>query len=614
MLRSPAKRRRLDKSTAGTDSGADIEPSLNQQPTTPTRASYLSPTKSSLARSHPHLVSRSTSRPENGPRGRQLRDEILRPTSEPSETLSATVSLPPFATNHIDQSERGTSEDQTATNSAHTASDNAPNQTKPSTRPRSHYREQQPVSRTRRSATVEEEPLPHLFKPILVPKPSSASRPGSRNRSEELDLPPTPVQLGISTMPDRPRGLASSSSPRGSKSGSGKRRRRRTEGPITSSPLKPKAPARIGGESDGRNVEDLLVIEALESELDDSQNMEVSALDGTSQENEPNDLAAELAEKDSTLRTLHKRLEKLKMEVSKLDAAVENDQIDDDVMSLLLSSPAEGGDAWLPSSDAARDEEKAIRYLSLFSPGDLRLTTSTETKKVSGRTKIVHTLGLTAPPPWPFHAFTFAFEVVVDAKDARVEEVSRIYTPAHPRRNGPTMGIHKWVWQRLDHPLHKLDVGGVVWGLGKWFAASTERAGIFRQLDVQYNISSSANAIEIGKYLTEREAITLVPYLHRTQIQINVPGQNKRPKKKILLVWNINIDWTSELKSAIKIAASGVSAKTGRDLAEVFASILPSKGVAAAVEHVLTLLRGDEEIGGTGRVPVRRRKRKRVVL
>ncbi|KEF51642.1 uncharacterized protein A1O9_12277, partial [Exophiala aquamarina CBS 119918] len=589
MLRSPAKRRRLDSSTTETDSGTDPNPSLHQQPTTPTRASYLSPTRSSLARSHPHLINRTTSRSSSKPTAKRLRDEILRPPGKPSETLSAAASPPSLAAaNDSDQSEGGSRGNQTATNSAHTTTTDAPDQTQPSSRSWSASSEQQPVNQPRRSPTGEADPLPYIFKPILVSRPSSGSRPGPRNRSEELDLPPTPVQLGLSTMPDKPRGLASSSSPRGSKSGSGRRRRRRTDGPITSSPLKPKDPGRNARESDDRNAEDLLVIEALESELDDSRNIAASSL---------------VKKKGTNLSTLRERLEQLKMEVRRLDVAVEKDEADDDVLSLLLPSTAECANV------GAADEEKAMQYLSLFSPGDLRLTTSTKTKKVRGRTKIIHTLGLKAPPPWPVHAFTFAFEVVVDAEDARVEDVSRIYTAAHPHRKGPTVGIQKWVWQRMDHPLHKLDVGGVIWGLGQWFAASTERAKVFHRLDLQYNLSSSDDT-KIGKHLTERGAIMLLPFLHRTQVQINVPGETKRPKKKILLLWDINIDWSSEVKSNIRIAASGVPAKTGRDLAEVFASLFPTKGVAAAAEYVLGLLQGDEETESPVGEPVRRRKRK----
>jgi len=469
--------------------------------------------------------------------------------------------------------------------------------------------------RNRRTATLEEDPIPHVFKPTLVPKPGSASRTDSRNRSEELDLPPTPVQLGISTIPDKPRGLASSSSPRGSKSGSGRRRRRRIDGPITSSPLKPKASGGNASESGLRSAEDLLVIEALESQLDSSEDVELSAPTETGQDDEGNDLPAESAEKESTLHTLRERLEKVKMEVKTLEAAVGNDaQIDDEVLSLLIPT-ADGGETGTPLSSTNTDEKKAMQYLSLFSPGNLSLTASTETKKIDHRTKVVHTLGLTAPPPWPVHAFAFAFEVVVDAEDARVEKVSRVYTPAHRSRKGLTLGIHKWLRQRLDHPLHQLDVGGVVWGLGQWFAASTERAKILRQLYLQYN-STSTDELKIARQqrLTERDTMALSPYLHRSQLEINVPDQTQTngPRKKILLLWAINIDWTGEVKSAISIAPSGVSAKTGQDLAAVFGSLFPTRGVPASFEHVLGLLQGDDETKGAGGEPARKRKRKRI--
>ena len=82
MLQSPAKKRKLDDSEPKSVDNAAHD---NVQPTTPTRASYLSPTKSSLSRSHPHLVARSTPRAATDSRGKSLRDEILNRKSRLSE-------------------------------------------------------------------------------------------------------------------------------------------------------------------------------------------------------------------------------------------------------------------------------------------------------------------------------------------------------------------------------------------------------------------------------------------------------------------------------------------------------------------------------------------------
>lgn len=303
------------------------------------------------------------------------------------------------------------------------------------------------------------------------------------------------------------------------------------------------------------------------------------------------------------------------MEVSKLDAAVAKDEIDDSMIPLLFPSPAGAGSFANPLFSTATDEEKATQYLTLFAPGDMRLSSSTETKKVDGRTKIIHSLSLTAPPPWPVHTAMFTFEVVVDAEDAQVENVSRKYSSVHKPRRGPPIGIHKWVVQRLGHPLHQLDVGGIIWGVGQWFTASVERARIFHQLDLQSAIFPGK---QVPKTLTERDAITLLPYLYQTQCRVGRPPGSKRSKKKILLVWDINIDWTGEVKSDIDIVAHGVSAAAGSGLKAVFRSLIPVKGVSTALEHVNTLLQGhhddDHETDASAKEPSRRRKRKRVVL
>ncbi|KAK5046093.1 hypothetical protein LTR84_008550 [Exophiala bonariae] len=619
MLQSPAKRRRLNGSTITGEGSDNIDSPHLKQPVTPTRASYLSPTRSSLSRSHPHLINKTATRSSAGPRGKSLRDEILRPPSKTS------VRAEPLAVaDNADESERRANETQTALHVEPKTTIEA-NQSNVSQTSRSSLRQPPYFDQTRPSPHSDEDTLPEMFKPALVPKPIHESGAETRERSEEIELPPTPVQLGVTTQPDRPRGLASSSSPRGSKLGSGRRRRRRTDGPITSSPLKPRHADRAAADRADLDLEQILADEAQESEADDTQDVEPPPTSAVlHQEDEVDSASAETSEKQAVLQKLLAELEKLKMEVDKLDAAVEKDQIDDSIMSLLFQSPGvnHDHDNTLPSS--ATDEENATQYLALFSPGDLRLSSSTETKKIHHRTKIIHSLTLTAPPPWPVHAAMFAFEITVDAEDARVEQVSRKRISGLPRSNGRPTGIHRWVSQRLDHPLHWHDVGGIVWGLGQWFRASIERARIFQQLDQRPEVATSISSSKATDSITEREAITLAPYLNQIQIQLQQPRAanttNKlATKKKILLVWDINIDWTGEVKSDISISVSGVSAKASRGLKEIFGGLVPNQGVVKALEHVSGLLHGggDDNEDGTdppAREKARRKKRKRVVL
>ncbi|RMD39880.1 hypothetical protein DV735_g5247, partial [Chaetothyriales sp. CBS 134920] len=88
MLSSPAKRRKTSMMTSvpvdnGDDNGNgdhDHDPDRVSRPSTPRRASYLSPTKASLARSHPHLAAQSNERRSRAqPRGgRSLIDDLLK--------------------------------------------------------------------------------------------------------------------------------------------------------------------------------------------------------------------------------------------------------------------------------------------------------------------------------------------------------------------------------------------------------------------------------------------------------------------------------------------------------------------------------------------------------
>jgi hypothetical protein len=145
--------------------------------------------------------------------------------------------------------------------------------------------------------------------------------------------------------------------------------------------------------------------------MDDSQEMRVPAPIEEVTENDADNLPAESIGKKSTPRTLRARLAELQMGVRQLEAAVEKDELDDNTLALLLGSPVRL--ALISLDNIARGEEKAMQYLTLFAPGDLRLTSSTEKKRVRGRLKIVHLLSFATPPPWPVHAFMFAFEIVV---------------------------------------------------------------------------------------------------------------------------------------------------------------------------------------------------------
>src|SRR5438874_13595704 len=87
MSASPPKRRKTSPSTSVTVDASNI----GGHPSTPKRASFQSPTKASLARSHPSLLPQSAGRSQVQTRGQGLRQELL------NRRTSQSVPRPPAA-------------------------------------------------------------------------------------------------------------------------------------------------------------------------------------------------------------------------------------------------------------------------------------------------------------------------------------------------------------------------------------------------------------------------------------------------------------------------------------------------------------------------------------
>ncbi|KAK5041975.1 hypothetical protein LTR13_001780 [Exophiala sideris] len=644
-MESPAKRRRLNDSDVEAGDQGDPE----NAPRTPTRASYLSPTKSSLARSHPHLITRSGRQTATEPRGKALRDDILKNRPAASDA--------PNTTSKINQSAGPAVNDASATQT-----DGNPAEQEPiggaeefagtdggSLETSSHQpRNQRPViSASRNKRRNNEMAFSPPIMPTLIRRADSGSRARSRSGSDEPELPPTPVELGLSPAPEKPRGLASSSSPRGSKTGSGTpRRRTRSGAPVTSSPLKPKArpPAQDGNEaSEGEPVD---VDEAPESEFEETEEDPVKSqqqqqqqqaetelptpsesqveeamgsqpgthADGpaeaaTSQQEGhtrtqvddapmaddrlPSNLQLEVQDKQATLRHLRAELNRLKEENEKLERVIGNEgdlDLDTDRLAMILHFVSKD----YPKQPNNVETHAAPADLTKFLPGKLDFRHQTETSWVEGQIHLFYDLRVRAPHPWPMHVFAFALGVVVDVESGRCVEVelkdARSTRPSLSR--GSKTGILKWA-------------SGTIWGMGKWFEAAVERAKVFRLLDLQYNMSvHDADVIQREHaQLAKETAIALSKYLEVTQIQFEIHppafrrarGHRGTLKAKVLLVWEIDLDWTSSVSSRIDLVMSGISQKAEGALKQVFSSLVPTKGVSEAFTATWKMIHAEDD-------------------
>ncbi|EXJ84561.1 hypothetical protein A1O3_05230 [Capronia epimyces CBS 606.96] len=403
---------------------------------------------------------------------------------------------------------------------------------------------------------------------------------------EEPELPPTPVALGLSTAPSRPRGLASSSSPRRSLGGGGRLRRRTgAGGSVTSSPLKPRARSpRVAGDE---------VFTAGHDEVAGSQESEVHV-------QHEEDLPQGLQEKQATIQALRDQLQQLRRQNERLETLIEKDE---EVMAEDLSLLRE---AYLvPGSlepDFTNHEAKTLSYLTLFAPSNMRLSYRTDARQIQGRTKAIHYLTIMAPPPWLPGVFEHSFEVVTDTEAVRVEHVRlRDMMTDKPRAKSTMTGITKWIHDRMDDPLHCLDVGGMIWGVGRYFAATIERAKVFRQLHKLNTTASSmmSDPVWEGKdeELGRDQTIELSRWLDKNQLRLPdaASTESSELRAKIMLIWDIGLDWTGHITSNITIAVSGVSIKAEAKLKEVFDGLLPFRGVTGAFQSVWGLAQGNGE-------------------
>jgi len=623
MLISPTKRRRISEKDFIPVGDESRHNAPQRTPTTPIRASYLSPTKSSLARSHPHLVTRSARYSLTEPRGRALRDEVLkRNPSNASATMDALshgIQPDPTMTTSVGspiEPQKSVSDVENTAEAVEQLPGLQISDSHPVVRPvRPPLRERQPVeSQTHDTSDSEAQLLPQFIMPKLVQRQGQPAPATSRPARNEPDLPPTPVQLGLDPAPGRPKGLASSSSPRGSRSGSGRHRKRMRgdQVPGTSSPLKFKAGTRNVQIDEARETESDVVVEE-EGERDHASGViEESGLEPAAESRD------ELEEKQRVLEILQAQLSELKEESKKLEAAVQSDGTSrEDILSLLKPDSTEEG-SWPPKFEVSLDlGDHAMAYLTLFAPGNVRLSSKTDTTNIGGRTKIVHLLTVTAPPPWPAHVFGAVLEVTVDAKDARVEKIQcKGLFSGRRRASTANNALRMWIDQRLGSELHKLDVGGLIWSIGQYFEQCVVRARVLKRIDDRYNRYGDSEVpgygdIEEPGYgdieepddgddkappLTSQQVTALIPYLTMSQLEIEPSSSthqtgNHPVKVNVMLIWAIGFDWTGDVRSTVEISTSGASSTAEQGIKEVFRRLVASEGVMAAIHGVWELVR-----------------------
>jgi hypothetical protein len=593
MQPTPSKRRKTSPTTS-VDVGGDESTSRSQyHASTRNRASYQSPTKSSLSRSHPSILARSPGRRTSEGKGKGLRHEVLlgKTVTKGSKSDTAGPSpagLPPSPTEGL-----------VAVQSLYSQrSPLGPRQ--PSIRKPEGY-----LSKT--GQNISDEPSP---KSVTTNLPNHDF--SHRNMSDiEPELPPTPTQLGLSPKPDRPRGLAASSSP----SSRGSRRSHLRNGHVdTSSPLKPKermSTTRTEGYHDGTIP--ALSKEALES---DAQQVETESHQHETEElRNSSQPSGEMLEKRKARDNIKIQLARLRTELSRIESAlggadIEED-LDSDLIAILSTTNISCDPQWSapnarPSPNALKDPValgvNPLAFLRAFAPGDLRLTTTTKTSSHQGKLLQAHVLDISAPPPWPPHVFSATFRVTCDVETKRV--ISITGANIRPRHGAGIKDLRYWMESRLRNPLHKFDVGTLVWGLGMWWKEAVVRAQFFHHIDT----TKAAKTVEAQTSYQPNQAVkaakiqALIPYIGKSFVEL-IPAEpysnrastneaRKYRQTRLLLKWDLELDWAGEVHTEIDVAGTKVSAKGQEGVKTVFAGLRIRNGLDTAVRQIVEVCGG----------------------
>lgn len=614
----------------------DEGPSRATTPT-PKRASYLSPTKSSLARSNPQLLQNSAhakkSRESEPNRRKSLRDAVLGnksllPTEEHAEMPSleidsnpASVNVEPISPSPPPRMEIGVN--------------NAAELRSPVTLNRGPQNHHSSSSRIRSSVTPRRHDSRNAFvSSPIVPTLVDSPRRGERRRSEsvEVELPPTPVQLGKGILPDRPRGLISSSP-----GGRGTRKVKTRGGDIYSSPLKPKAMAPtlseseeieqdveiasgLGGEDqDHLNISDIErggMVEVSQAAPDARRKTPAPDI-SPAQHSDPADRSSNVDDRKNELKALQEELSALQEDLQQLEVFRTNlsrgrgmsvEPFEAGFKIILKDTNHDMHDVVLPTDTHPLFQKHPTAYLSLFSPESLAMTYKTWERSIAGRQKFVYQTTLLASKPWPLDSFTLTLDAITDWESRAIESIVLMTDPKkHPE-------LSRWVEQRLQDPLLNKDIATLVTGAGRFFEAMVDRAKVWKTL-IEPSAASIDNTDNINdgnptakkSSLSQQDVFGLLPFLNTRQHTFTPADSRQRLRrslggaKQLMLSYEITLDWVGRVDVSTEIFTTGFNSPTTEAARKLFADVKAIAGVVEAFKEVKSLMGMDESAtsGGT---------------
>lgn len=594
---------------------------------TPKRASYLSPTKASLARSAPQLLESSASAKKNResePNRRQsLRDAVLGNRNLlPAEEQQERQDLESAMRKETTPVEASLTNAQESPTSNVTEKENEVPNT-----PR--HRGLVPASRqTRESSTPHRTGRSTRFAspkivPQLVDSPRRANR---RSVSAEMELPPTPVQLGKDKLPDRPRGLSSSSP-----GGRDKNRATLRGGNVQSSPLKPRDMPPILSEDEDDMADNAEIASGLgedEQDVTSTTHDDVPAADVSASGSEdqrgitaPDIRSAkdgdyttknlDMIAKNQKIKSLQEELQVLQEESRKLKALgsrlskhlnIDTESLPEDFGLVLQSIDHHDSNSNLPTDQHPSFQKHTSSYLNLFADAAFVMSYETWEKTVAGRQKFVYQTTFRAAQPWPTDTLKINLETVIDWNTDIVEDVVSYNETKQPE-------LTKWFQSRRQNAVLRCDAATLVNGTSKFFEGCIKRARIWKAL-IEPQADTCENDYHLSAILkdavtSQNEAFLLLPYLFKTQHGFASPNaaqkQTRRSlgsAKQLIMTYEIGLDWLGRPEVETDILMTGFNQETVDAAKQLYKQVKQVGGIVEALNGVKNILGLSENANG----------------
>ncbi|KAJ5108804.1 hypothetical protein N7456_005479 [Penicillium angulare] len=606
---SPPKRRR-SSNVPGDAAGASHSTAFHDATRRSGIPSFQSPTKSSLARSHPDVLERALSRSPSlrsasrdnqdqteratsfGLRGRKALRPSMSATSSPTKAPRMGDNAPMLSPSKLPSGIQSFTKPPRRLSKKILPGDfwfgspsGKPSQ--PIAQPQSNTPEDQLASE-----------LGTATQDANLNEPIHFGLDGADDDHSEPELPPTPTQLGLVKAPEHGAGLLSSSPSARHE----KRMKRKAAADIThGSPLKSMkfrhpSPEEESVDSDltgedlsAAALERRKVRKSLQAELQRLKD-DVEELTQWTEKIESN------ANLDSNPKELDRFLTLLADESSHINRPIPR-QAPIPISSLLCSllpfsknipRPTRHTSPLPTNPFALKQSPHASSYLKVFAP--LALQTSTSRSTVSKTNVILetHTLTFTPPPPFPSSLYNVSVVYETNPETQHVVSVSVPTGNDSKKRRVPEV-LRGWIESRLANPLLKLDITTLCWGINRYWEVSVARAQLWAYIDHKHGSGGKKGTLPQSQHgvIMSSELRGLIPHLERSTMILQSKSTGGAPR--VLLANALAIDdWTGEpqLRPELSVSTSGsgsaMSKKIDQETKKLFHALLREDNAMSA--------------------------------